>query len=107
MKEKKKISIATVFSFLCRVTFVQSNYIAFFLLLDWLWLFQFDDWLERLIEEKGEDLYRMKGILSVSDSDQRYVFQVLIPPLLIIAFNIKCVIIIVDNKISSLELTRK
>jgi hypothetical protein len=75
--------------------------------LDWLWLFQFDDWLERLIEEKGEDLYRMKGILSVSDSDQRYVFQVLIPPLLIIAFNIKCVIIIVDNKISSLELTRK
>ncbi|GMY29607.1 P-loop guanosine triphosphatase YjiA-like [Fagus crenata] len=36
---------------------------------------EFDDWLERLIEEKGEDLYRMKGILSVSDSDQRYVFQ--------------------------------
>ncbi|KAK6117021.1 hypothetical protein DH2020_049265 [Rehmannia glutinosa] len=35
----------------------------------------FDDWLERLIEEKGDDLYRMKGILSVSDSEQRYVFQ--------------------------------
>ncbi|XP_042952782.1 P-loop guanosine triphosphatase YjiA-like isoform X2 [Carya illinoinensis] len=34
-----------------------------------------DDWLERLIEEKGEDLYRMKGILSVSGSDHRYVFQ--------------------------------
>ncbi|KAB1216119.1 hypothetical protein CJ030_MR4G006395 [Morella rubra] len=34
-----------------------------------------DDWLERLIEEKGEDLYRMKGILSVTGSDQRYVFQ--------------------------------
>lgn len=34
-----------------------------------------DDWLERLIEEKGEDLYRMKGILSVSGSEQRYVFQ--------------------------------
>ncbi|KAK6947336.1 Cobalamin (vitamin B12) biosynthesis CobW-like, C-terminal [Dillenia turbinata] len=34
-----------------------------------------DDWLERLIEEKGEDLYRMKGVLSVSGSDQRYVFQ--------------------------------
>ncbi|KAK6129924.1 hypothetical protein DH2020_036318 [Rehmannia glutinosa] len=31
----------------------------------------FDDWLERLIEEKGDDLYRMKGILSVSDSEQR------------------------------------
>nr|AAP45170.2 Dopamine-responsive protein, putative [Solanum bulbocastanum] len=37
-----------------------------------------DDWLERLIEENGDDLYRMKGVLSVSDSEQRYVFQVLI-----------------------------
>ncbi|KDP30361.1 hypothetical protein JCGZ_17090 [Jatropha curcas] len=34
-----------------------------------------DDWLERLIEEKGEDLYRMKGVLSVTDSDRRYIFQ--------------------------------
>ncbi|GKU95883.1 hypothetical protein SLEP1_g9183 [Rubroshorea leprosula] len=34
-----------------------------------------DDWLERLIEEKGEDLYRMKGVLSINGSDQRYVFQ--------------------------------
>ncbi|KAF3447848.1 hypothetical protein FNV43_RR08554 [Rhamnella rubrinervis] len=34
-----------------------------------------DDWLERLIEEKGEDLYRMKGVLCVNESDQRYVFQ--------------------------------
>lgn len=39
---------------------------------------QVDDWLERIIEEKGEDLYRMKGILCVDGSDQRYVFQVLI-----------------------------
>ncbi|KAF5198286.1 Hxxxd-type acyl-transferase family protein [Thalictrum thalictroides] len=37
---------------------------------------QVDDWLDRLIEEKGEDLYRMKGILSVNSSDERrYVFQ--------------------------------
>ncbi|KAL2333951.1 hypothetical protein Fmac_015164 [Flemingia macrophylla] len=34
-----------------------------------------DDWLERVIEEKGEDLYRMKGVLSVDGSDQRYVLQ--------------------------------
>ena len=39
---------------------------------------QVDDWLERLIEENGEDLYRMKGVLSVSGSDERYVFQVII-----------------------------
>ncbi|KAH6759846.1 plastid transcriptionally active 17 [Perilla frutescens var. hirtella] len=35
----------------------------------------FDDWIERLVEEKGDDLYRMKGILSVSECEQRYVFQ--------------------------------
>nr|GMD74332.1 uncharacterized GTP-binding protein YjiA-like [Ipomoea batatas] len=34
-----------------------------------------DDWLERLVEEKGDDLYRMKGVLSVSGSEERYVFQ--------------------------------
>lgn len=34
-----------------------------------------DDWLERLIDEKGDDLYRMKGVLSVTGSDQRYIFQ--------------------------------
>ncbi|KAL3497952.1 hypothetical protein ACH5RR_040684 [Cinchona calisaya] len=34
-----------------------------------------DDWLERLIEEKGDDLYRMKGVLSVTSSEERYVFQ--------------------------------
>ncbi|XP_050230873.1 uncharacterized protein LOC126679898 [Mercurialis annua] len=34
-----------------------------------------DDWFERLMEEKGEDLYRMKGVLSVTGSDQRYIFQ--------------------------------
>ncbi|KAK7278708.1 hypothetical protein RJT34_23744 [Clitoria ternatea] len=34
-----------------------------------------EDWLERLIEEKGEDLYRMKGVLSVDGSEQRYVLQ--------------------------------
>ncbi|KAJ0427832.1 putative cobW/HypB/UreG, nucleotide-binding domain, cobalamin (vitamin B12) biosynthesis CobW [Helianthus annuus] len=36
---------------------------------------ELDDWLERLVEEKGDDLYRMKGVLSVSDSETRYVFQ--------------------------------
>lgn len=44
----------------------------------WGYLVQVDDWLERLIEEQGDDLYRMKGVLSVSDSEERYVFQVLI-----------------------------
>ncbi|KAL9242645.1 hypothetical protein vseg_016628 [Gypsophila vaccaria] len=36
---------------------------------------ELDDWLERLIEEKREDLYRYKGILSVNGSDERYVLQ--------------------------------
>ncbi|XP_021862376.2 uncharacterized protein [Spinacia oleracea] len=36
---------------------------------------ELDDWLERLIEEKAEDLYRYKGVLSVNGSEQRYVLQ--------------------------------
>ncbi|XP_072956009.1 uncharacterized protein [Typha angustifolia] len=38
-------------------------------------LVQVNDWLERLVDEKGEDLYRMKGVISVNDSTGRYVFQ--------------------------------
>ncbi|KAG0456898.1 hypothetical protein HPP92_022055 [Vanilla planifolia] len=36
---------------------------------------EFNDWVERLVDEKGEDLYRMKGLLSVNESTGRYVFQ--------------------------------
>ncbi|XP_058084859.1 uncharacterized protein LOC131232563 [Magnolia sinica] len=34
-----------------------------------------NDWLERLVDEKGDDLYRMKGVLSVEGFNERYVFQ--------------------------------
>ncbi|KAF5933780.1 hypothetical protein HYC85_029951, partial [Camellia sinensis] len=42
---------------------------------DTLNLDEVDDWLERIIEEKGDDLYKMKGVLSMNGSDERYVFQ--------------------------------
>ncbi|XP_078438271.1 uncharacterized protein LOC144708721 [Wolffia australiana] len=42
---------------------------------DTLDLDEVNDWLERLLDEKGEDLYRMKGILNVNDPAGRYVFQ--------------------------------
>jgi len=45
-----------------------------------------EDWLERLVEEKGEDLYRMKGVLAVDGSEQRYVFQVLFYNIVILSF---------------------
>merc|ERR1711972_1082643 len=32
-------------------------------------------WLSRLLEAKGVDIFRSKGVLSVSGSDARYVFQ--------------------------------
>ncbi|KMZ58451.1 Cobalamin synthesis protein/P47K family protein [Zostera marina] len=34
-----------------------------------------NDWLERLVDEKKDDLYRVKGILSVNDPAGRFVFQ--------------------------------
>ncbi|PKU67110.1 hypothetical protein MA16_Dca008899 [Dendrobium catenatum] len=36
---------------------------------------EFNDWVERLVDEKGDDLYRMKGVISVNESTGRYVFQ--------------------------------
>ncbi|XP_068650384.1 uncharacterized protein [Aristolochia californica] len=34
-----------------------------------------NDWLERVVDEKGENLYRLKGILHIEGSEERYVFQ--------------------------------
>ncbi|CAL5359445.1 unnamed protein product [Camellia sinensis] len=42
---------------------------------DTLDLDEVDDWLERIIEEKGDDLYRMKGVLSVNGSDECFSVQ--------------------------------
>lgn len=34
-----------------------------------------NDWLGWLLQEKGTDIFRMKGILNIAGSNQRYVFQ--------------------------------
>ena len=34
-----------------------------------------NDWLGWLLQEKGTDIFRMKGILNIAGSSQRYVFQ--------------------------------
>lgn len=48
--------------------------------MNWLvycyFLLKVNDWLERLVDEKGEDLYRLKGVISVNESTGRFVFQV-------------------------------
>ncbi|CAN6486932.1 unnamed protein product [Victoria cruziana] len=44
-----------------------------------------NDWLERVVEEKGDDLYRLKGVLSVNDACGRYVIQVY--SIILIAFD--------------------
>ncbi|MBK7450202.1 MAG: GTP-binding protein [Anaerolineales bacterium] len=32
-------------------------------------------WLGKLLREKGVDIFRMKGVLSIKDEDRRFVFQ--------------------------------
>jgi len=32
-------------------------------------------WLNRLVQERGRDIFRIKGILNVDDEDRRFVFQ--------------------------------
>jgi G3E family GTPase len=34
-----------------------------------------NEWLSKLMQEKGADLYRSKGILAIEGSDEKYVFQ--------------------------------
>ncbi|CAB4601970.1 MAG: GTP-binding protein [Actinobacteria bacterium] len=34
-----------------------------------------NDWIGRLLREQGTDIFRSKGILSIKDMDERYVFQ--------------------------------
>lgn len=36
-------------------------------------------WLGTLLTEQSEDIYRMKGLLSVDGMDERFVFQVITP----------------------------
>ena len=34
-----------------------------------------NEWLGRLLQEKGQDIFRMKGVLNIKGDDQRFVFQ--------------------------------
>ncbi len=36
---------------------------------------KFEDWLRGLLANQGEDIFRMKGVLSFSGAEERYVFQ--------------------------------
>lgn len=37
---------------------------------------QINDWLEDLLNERSDDIYRMKGVLSIDGFNARFVFQV-------------------------------
>lgn len=39
-------------------------------------LLQINTWLEELMSERSEDLYRTKGVLSIDGWEERFVFQV-------------------------------
>jgi G3E family GTPase len=36
---------------------------------------KFDEWLGRLLREKGQDIFRMKGVVSIKGEPRRFVFQ--------------------------------
>jgi G3E family GTPase len=36
---------------------------------------RFQTWLHELLHLKGNDIFRMKGVLSVRDAEERYIFQ--------------------------------
>ena len=36
---------------------------------------EFNDWLQELLSKQGQDIFRMKGFLSIADNPRRFVFQ--------------------------------
>lgn len=40
------------------------------------WFLQINDWLGLLLEDRSDDIYRMKGVLSIHKCRERFVFQV-------------------------------
>ena len=36
---------------------------------------KFNSWMSRLLQEKGNDIFRMKGVVSIKGSPERFVFQ--------------------------------
>ena len=36
---------------------------------------EFNDWLQELLSKQGQDIFRMKGVLSFDGQEERYVFQ--------------------------------
>lgn len=36
---------------------------------------KFDDWMSYLLKSRGEDIFRMKGVVSIEGEDRRYVFH--------------------------------
>ena len=51
---------------------------------------QADMWLGNLLLERSDDIYRMKGLLSVSGMPQRFVFQVLVTLAYSVSSSILC-----------------
>lgn len=41
-------------------------------------IFQANMWLGNLLLDRSDDIYRMKGLLSVDGMDERFVFQVIV-----------------------------
>ena len=46
-------------------------------------LVQVNDWMENLIYEDSDDLYRFKGVLAIEDWPDRFIFQVKTMPCLL------------------------
>ena len=43
-------------------------------------------WVSDILQTKGADIYRMKGVLSIADTEQKFVYQVLLSRLSIERF---------------------
>ena len=57
-------------------------------------LVQVNDWMENLLYDDADDLYRFKGVLAIEDWPDRFIFQVSLVPCLSAAHPSQCSILV-------------
>ncbi len=69
-------------------------------------LLQVNDWMENLLYDDADDLYRFKGVLAIEDWPDRFIFQVSLVAYLLAAhssrlpvFVARCLILLGDERL--------
>ena len=63
-------------------------------------LLQVNDWMENLLYDDADDLYRFKGVLAIEDWPDRFIFQVSLVPNLLAAHPSQLTVLVASSLFS-------